>query len=176
MHWLLAWRVLRRAVRSWWTVGTGAASVAGVLVLPTTVVVGRTVLVTTVLVLVLVFAIAVSAACEVRDVSLAPRAKVRLLAWHYRERQALFVLAHHPELELGCVVELIRHDAELEIPFALVELASRTTDGNLQGRALWIAPAHLRDYRTQRFGLGQIRVTTTPSGQAVRAATRLEGL
>lgn len=125
-----------------------------------------------------VFAIAmvVAAFWEARDMALSPRPRARLLAWHSRERQALFVFEHHPELEPGCVVELIRHDAELEISFALVELESRTADGHLQGRAIWVAPAHLRDYRTQRFGLGQIRVATTPSGRAVRAATRLEGL
>jgi hypothetical protein len=121
-------------------------------------------------------AIAVSAVREVQDITPASRPKARLLAWQTRERQALFVFERHPELEPGCVVELIRHDAELEISFALVELESRTADGHLQGRAIWVAPAHQRDYRTQRFGLGQIRVATTPSVRAVRAATRLEGL
>jgi hypothetical protein len=107
-------------VTSWWTAGTGAASIAGVLALPTTVVVGRTTIVAVLLFLVLVVAIAVSEAQEVRDSAIASRPKARLLAWHFRERQALFVFERHPELQPGCVVELIRHDAELEISFGLV--------------------------------------------------------
>jgi len=125
------------------------------------------------LLMILAVAVAISATREIS--ALESRQRARLLAWHVRERQALFVFERHPDLEPGSVVELIRHDAELEISFALVELESRTADGNVQGRAIWVSPAHLRDYRTQRFGLGQIRVATTPSGRSVRAATRLEG-
>jgi len=169
----LWWRVIRRAVLSWWTVATGAASIAGILALPTSVVLGRAAVVAVSLLVILVVAIAISAVAEMS--ATASRNPARLLAWHVRERQALFVFDGHPDLEPGCVVELIRHDAELEISFALVELESRTADGHLQGRAVWISPAHLRDYRTQRFGLGQIRVATRPSGRTVRAATRLEG-
>jgi hypothetical protein len=161
---------------SWWTIGTGAASIAGVLILPTSVVLGRTTLVAVLLAVILVVAVAISAVREAWLTAVATRHRARLLAWHVRERQALFVFDGHPDLEPGFVVELIRHDAELEISFALVELESRTADGHLQGRAVWISPAHLRDYRTQKFGLGQIRVVTTPSGRTVRAATRLEEL
>jgi hypothetical protein len=166
-------RVIRRAILSWWTVGTGAASIGGVLALPTTLVLGRGAVVSVVLLVSLVAAVAISAVREL--FAAASHHPARLVPWHVRERQALFVFDGHPSLEPGRVVELIRHDAELEISFALVEIESRTGDGHLQGRAVWISPAHLRDYRTQRFGLGQIRVATTPSGRTVRAATRLEG-
>lgn len=151
------------------------ASIIGALVLPTAVLVGRTTLVAVLLLIVLLVAVAISAVREAWVGAVAARQEAQLLAWHFRERQALFVFDGHPDVEPGRVVELIRHDADLEISFALVELESRTADGHVQGRAIWISPAHLRDYRTQRFGLRQIRVATTPSGRTVRAATRLEG-
>src|SRR5712691_7221892 len=65
----LLWRVIRRAVLSWWTVGRGAASIAGVFALPTTVVLGRAAVVAALLLVILVAAVAISAVREISTVA-----------------------------------------------------------------------------------------------------------
>src|SRR5581483_6252496 len=75
---------------------TGAASIGGVLALPTTLVLGRGAVVSVVLVVILVAAVAISAVREL--FAAASQHPARLVAWHVRERQALFVFDGHPKI------------------------------------------------------------------------------
>lgn len=63
----------------------------------------------------------------------------------------IFVIRTGRELPAGTLLDVHRRLGGVEVPFALIELISPTTDGLHQGVPRWLAPAHIRDFTSGKF-------------------------
>jgi hypothetical protein len=68
----------------------------------------------------------------------------------------------------GALVEIKRVMGPVEAPFALVELLDRNAKGLHQGKPIWIAPGHLREFTQGEFSSADLIANSTIGADTIR--------
>lgn len=80
----------------------------------------------------------------------------------------LFEATH--ALEIGGLVQVNRRIGGIEVPFALVHISEVNQAGHFQGKPVYAAPGHLRDFRLGTFPVEDMVVTRSVRTDQVREA------
>ena len=158
----VSWLLLP-AMKAWWAVLTGTASVAALFLAPAAglllspgwlfllVLVNSLLVFTTLSVVVQGWTLFRNRAVPIRVVN-ASKTKNDYGA------TILFVLGGPVEGIGNAVLEIRRVAGEQELPFAVVQVVDRTDGGNLMAIPLHVAPTALRDFNAHAFGVADMRV------------------
>ena len=149
--------ILSPFFRGWWAIITGLATLLGYVLTPETGV--RLVPILSLLITLLIFSLlffALSVLVQGWYLFINRYTGLEVKNIQKNEGELVFILSGYLPLGVGTIVDIHRRLGDLEVPFALVKVASQNDKGFYQAEALTTAPAHLRDYNTGKFAVNDL--------------------
>ncbi|MCZ3364406.1 MULTISPECIES: hypothetical protein [Methanobacterium] len=147
--------------RWWWALITGLASLISLFILPDNIMINQAYF--SILIIIISVLLFLCASTLYQGLSLyqnrlsAPKVIGSLNSKIYGG-DIVFLIESSSIIIPGKIAEFRRFHNGVEVSFALVEFMEENSKGQLQAKPLWISPAHLHDFKLQKFSTSDITV------------------